>query len=151
MTTSSSSRSCTPIRRGPNGGLLFSVAIGTHRGFTLLEMMIAMVILMVGLLGLLTTINVSIQQNTEDQLRDMAVNIGDDQIRDLSRVPIDSLLAYGTETRRVTRPFRGYSTGFNVTRSANPLGSNSAEVRVIVSWRQKGINHQHELRTVRSR
>lgn len=146
----SSNRDFT-LRKVPDSGLLFSAIPANDRGFTLLEMMIAMVILMVGLLGLLTTINVAIQQNTEDQLRDLAVNIGDDQIRELSRFPIDSLLAYGSETFRVTRPFRGYSTGFNVLRRADPLGSNSAEVRVVVSWTQKGMNHQHELRTVRSR
>lgn len=130
--------------------LPYSYQVSGMRGFTLLEMMIAMVILMVGLLGMLTTINVAIQQSTDDQLREIAVGIGEDRIRDLARLPMNSLLTFPAETSRVTKPFRGYSAGFNVTRTTSALGSSSAEIKVIVSWVQKGMNHQHELRTIRS-
>lgn len=112
--------------------------------------MVAMVILMVGLLGMLTTINVALQQSTTDQLREIAVGIGEDEIRAVSREEGDSLLIATEETHRVTKPFRGYSAGFNVTQVKSPVTSKSAEIKVIVSWVQKGMTHTHELKTIRS-
>jgi type IV pilus assembly protein PilV len=114
-------------------------------------MLVAMVVLMIGLLGLLTSINVAIQHNTQNQVRELAVGVGEEQMRTLLATPVDSLTAYTANTVRVCRPFRGYSTGFDVERRASALGSDSAEVEITVAWKQKGVNYQHQLRTIKSR
>jgi type IV pilus assembly protein PilV len=126
----------------------------TTHGFTLLEMMIAMLILMVGLLSMLTVVNLAIQTNAKNKLRELAVAVGEDQMRTLLATPIDTLRAVpytDPGPARVCKPFLGYSAGFTITRKSTPQGNSSAELEVTVNWVQKGENHQHQLNTVKTR
>ena len=47
-------------------------------GFTLIEVMVAMVITLVGLLGLLQSVNLATEHNIKNALRDEAVQVGED-------------------------------------------------------------------------
>src|SRR5512136_2934964 len=73
-------------------------------GFTLIELMAAMVITLVGLLGLLQAINVAMEHNLKNQLRDEAVLVaeqwmgnlktrGFSQLSGLSGLPNDKFSA----------------------------------------------------------
>jgi type IV pilus assembly protein PilV len=113
-------------------------------------MLAAMVIIMVGLLGLLATINLSIQQTTQNLKRELAVGVGEDQMRFMLGKSVDTLRSYVTDSVQVSRPFRGYSTGYTVSRQATALGSNSAEIQVTVNWTQRGVGYQHQIRTIKA-
>ena len=51
-----------------------------NQGFTLIEFLVAIVILMVGLLGLLQTVNYAIVNNTTNQLRQEALLLADERM-----------------------------------------------------------------------
>jgi len=113
-------------------------------------MMVAMVILMVGMLGLLATIDLSLQQTSQNQLRELAVGVGEEQMRNMQAVSFDSLATF-TNATTVARAYRNGSVGFNATRTSSALGADSAELTITVEWKHRGVNQQHQIRTVKSR
>jgi len=121
-----------------------------NRGFTLLEMMVAMVIMMVGMLGLLATIDLAIQQTSQNQLRELAVDVGEEQMRTMQAVPFETLAAFPNATT-ASRAYRNGRVGFTTTRTSSALGADSAELAITVEWKHRGVNQQHQLRTVKSR
>jgi len=127
--------------------IIFSL---NNKGFTLLEMLVAMVILMIGMLGLLATIDISIQQTTRNQLRELAVGVGEEQLRSMLSVPYDNLGAFSNATT-ASRTYRNGRVGFDVTKTVVALGSDTSELTITVDWKNKGLNQQHQIRSVKSR
>lgn len=120
-----------------------------NKGFTLIEFLVAIVILMVGLLGLLQTINLSLQHNLTTQLRNEAVSVADDFMsRELSKTfdLISTSTGNFSMNRKVAASFKIYS----VERSGTSI-SNSKQVNVIIIWRHKGNRYQHETTAVVSK
>lgn len=111
--------------------------------------MVAMVILMVGMLGLLATIDISLQQTAQNQLRELAVGVGEEQVRTMLAAPYDSLATFGNTT--TSRNYRNGRVGFNVTRTITALGTDSSELAVTVEWKHRGVNQLHQVRTVKSK
>jgi len=112
--------------------------------------MVAMVILMVGMLGLLATIDLSMQQTSQDQLRELAIGVGEEQMRNMQAVPFDSLAVF-TNATTVPRSYRNGTVGFTTARTSSLLGADSAELTITVAWKHRGVNQQHQVRTVKSR
>lgn len=112
-------------------------------GFTLIEFLVAILILMVGMLGLLQSVNVALQYNASTQLRNEAVMVGDEQMsRELAK-PFD-LISTVTGTRSVSRPFFGGYKNYSVTRSGVDM-TNSKQVTVEVNWTYKKERFTHEV------
>ncbi|MFQ5780144.1 MAG: prepilin-type N-terminal cleavage/methylation domain-containing protein [Nitrospiria bacterium] len=61
------------------------------KGFTLLEVLIALVILSIGLLGVLGMIASSVRGNTFSQQVSIATNLAQDRIEEMKNVPFDAL------------------------------------------------------------
>jgi len=110
--------------------------------------MVALVILMVGMLGLLSTINIAIQQTAQNQLREQAIGVGEEQMRTLLAIPFGGTFTNFTTPRR---PYRGGMVPFTVERKSSALGSDSTELTITVAWKLKGVNQQHQISTVKSR
>lgn len=112
-------------------------------GFTLIEFLVAIVILMVGMLGLLQSVNVALQYNASTQIRNEAVAIGDGQMsRELAK-PFDAV-STGTSSRLVTRPYLNGYRNYSVTRSGADM-TNSKQVNIQVSWIYRGVRYTHEV------
>jgi prepilin-type N-terminal cleavage/methylation domain-containing protein len=62
--------------------------LSSNRGFTLIEMLIALVIILLGLLGLLNAAFLSIDNNLKNLLRDEAVRIAEQQMNVLKSLPL---------------------------------------------------------------
>lgn len=117
-------------------------------GFTLIEVLVAMVIIMVGLLGLLEAVGIAFGQNMKNQLRDEAVFIGEERMADLMRRPF-SLIS--TTTLRVPSRIRGTDKPFVVVREAErKSATDSYELIVRVGWSYKNISSLHEVRSMRT-
>ncbi|MBJ6749005.1 type IV pilus modification PilV family protein [Geomonas anaerohicana] len=118
-------------------------------GFTMVEVLVAMVIMAVSLLGLLEVIGTSTVSNVKNQLRDDAVLIGEAQMAELIRLPQSALVPVQTLT--VPGRMRGGDKPYAVTREAQRLStSDSYQFIVKVKWAYKNVTSFHEVRTVRS-
>jgi type IV pilus assembly protein PilV len=102
------------------------------RGFTLLEVMIAMVILGVALLGLAGLQVVSLRGNSLASGITEATTIAQDQLEQLICTPFATLVGLGVQTDTV-QGARGVA--YNVQTTVTPDGGGSrANVVVQVSW-----------------
>ena len=119
-----------------------------NKGFTLIEMLCAMFILMIGMLALLNSIAVALNSNTGNILRDEAVRIAEQYMNELKSKPFDSLASENPETSTMTRDFRGISKSYSVSSQINDLSTDAKGLIVTVSWTYKNSPGQHSINSV---
>lgn len=120
-----------------------------NHGFTLVEFLVAIVIMMVGLLGLLQAVNMGILQNMNSALRAEGVAAADWHLaREMSK----SFDLVSTSTQRTTdqRPILNGFKQYSVVRTGVTY-SNSKQINITVSWRNKGTRYIHESTSVISK
>lgn len=124
-----------------------------ERGATsLVEILVALVLMTVVFTGLLTSSILVANQNMETLLRDEATAIAEQRMNEARDMPFDTLTLPATSDPAlpagfsVTRAFRGL-TGFTFHRcmTVTPLNSNNNQVVVQVQWTQKSILHTHAI------
>ena len=128
-----------------------------NRGFTLIEFLVAMVILMVGLLGMLQTINLAMEQNTKTLFRNEAYAVAND------RMILKRAIGFSISTTSATPPwtfvsrnargiFKNYSIQEIVSRltDSDPLGRSqgSKQITVNVAWKNKQQRSTHTVSSV---
>ena len=67
--------------------MIQTTSTSNKAGFTLIELLVSLVITMVGLLGLLTAINLSISTNMGNELRLQATGIAEDVLNEARQQP----------------------------------------------------------------
>lgn len=106
------------------------------KGLTLVEVMIALVVLLIVSLALMQTALVSIDSNMTNVLRDEAVNIAEITMNEARNTPFNSLV--GTSNTTVLRNFRNIANfQYNVTRTVTDLNSDNKQVNITVTWEWK--------------
>jgi len=121
-------------------------AVSSNRGFTLIEMLVALVVIMVALLGLVQAALLGIDNNLKNLLRDEAVRIAEEQMNVLKSQPITNLTAttnkaiYTISGNPLTRTFGNYVGRYAVYYTIVILTSNTTNIQVTVGW-----NYKHEL------
>jgi len=121
-----------------------------NRGMTLVEVMIALVIILVLMLGLIQAAILSIDGNLRNVFRDEATRIAEQTMGDLRNYPFDdAALAIGSNCPNnpltVTRSFRditskNYIVCINVKCADNPLNCTAKSLQVVVGWNHKREN-----------
>ena len=116
-------------------------------GFTLLEVLIAISVLTVGLLGVASMQVSAIRANDFASAQTEAATVGMDRIEKLLRLPYDhaDLLATGNP-HTVPTPPTGYTIGWNVTDNS-PL-NNTKTVIVTVNWVDRGKARNVSMRRI---
>ena len=118
-------------------------------GFTLVELLAAIVIMMVGLLGLLQSVNIAMEYNLKNQMRGEVVRVAQDAMNDMRSRPFDSVIA---ETTTVPSSLRNINRNYTVKRSVISAGTDvSKQYQVDVKWKYKNVSTTHSVMTVRSR
>jgi Tfp pilus assembly protein PilV len=116
------------------------------KGFTLVEAMVAMLILFISMMALLWALTMAVEHNLQNQMTDEAVRIAEDRMNTLRGMAFASL-ADGNGA--VTRNFRSFAIVFTVRWTVqNFSASNSRALRVVVTWNWKGMNHQHSMTSI---
>jgi type IV pilus assembly protein PilV len=110
-------------------------------GFTLIEFLVAIVILMVGLLGLLQTINYALSYNLQNQLRNEAVLVADSQLSREMAKGFDNV-STSTKSMSVSWPVLTGFKNFSVTRTGTTL-QNTKQVNFEIRWRHKNTSYNH--------
>jgi len=112
-------------------------ALQNKKGLTLVEVMIALVVLLVVSLALMQTALVSIDSNMTNILRDEAVGIAEMRMNEARNIPFDNLVA-GASVGTVWRNFRNIANfQYTVTRTVTDLNSDNKQVNITVIWEWK--------------
>ena len=120
-------------------------------GFTLIEFLVAIVIMMVGLLGLLQAVNVGLVQNQNSQLRSEAVSVADWWLAREMTKSFDLVSSSSIPSGRIdSRPYMSGFKEYSVIRTGESF-SNSKQVNITVSWRNKGARYLHESASIISK
>lgn len=121
--------------------------LNNRNGFTLVEFLVAIVILMVGLLGLLQTINVAVDQNLNNVFRNEAVTVVDEMMMKKRARAFDSLSA-GVKTGVTTRNVRGILKNYSVSESVDSVTTNSKQISIEATWTKKNNRYNHSATSV---
>ena len=119
----------------------------SNRGFTLVEVMISMLVLLIGMLGSLVGVMAAADHNLANALRDEAVKIAQEQLEN-ARTGQFALVVNGNIP--VQRQVRKTLYTFQVTTNVASGGlSNSLKlVTVTVQWTFKNQNRSHLAETI---
>nr|WP_145018398.1 prepilin-type N-terminal cleavage/methylation domain-containing protein [Geobacter argillaceus] len=133
----------------PGGIVSLTTLNKNSNGFTLVEVMVAIVIMMVGMLGLLEAVNVAMEFNLKNQLRDEAVYMGERYMNELKGQGFDAIAAtYATIS--TASKVRGAGKRIYVDRSSQVLstdsvGPTSKQLIVVIRWNYKGMQYQNRV------
>ena len=127
-----------------------------NKGFTLIEVLIAFFILMIGLMALLYTVSISISNNLQNVIRDEAVNVAAQQMTfvrntPFSQIPVGSPAVIGLSTNpvsSVSRNLRSTVVFYTVTTNVTAMTTDALSVQVIVAWAYRGANARHSVTTM---
>lgn len=116
-------------------------------GFTLVEIMVSIVILMVALLGTFESINLAMDKNLENQLRQKGMALAEQQMNDLKARPFENIT--GTATKSFVR-IASNSTFKNISverRIDNLSASNTQtkQISIRVWWRYRNRPYEHQV------
>lgn len=120
-----------------------------NNGFTLAEVMVAFVILIVGLLGLLTAVNVALVNNVKNAMRDEVTKVAARTMSDMRARAFNNVSTITVPTI-VQSKLRGMSAQYSVKRTVENLDSVSRQYKVDVQWTHKGETFTHSITSIRS-
>jgi type IV pilus assembly protein PilV len=118
-------------------------------GFTLIEIMMAMLIMSIGLMALMQALGYAISHNFSNKLRVDAVMVADRAMLN-DRVKQFTNISSANTTAQV--PFALGFVNYSVLAKVTKLGTSSSpaakKVQYTVVWRDKNVRKQHSLTTV---
>lgn len=124
--------------------------IKSDNGFTLIEFLVAVIILMVGLLGLLQSVNLAISTNRVNLLRNEAVIAADQEISRQIAKGFD-LISTNAGTSIIRRPILNSFKNYSVFRTEVTPFSNSKMLKIQVRWSYKNVGYSHDASAVVSK
>ena len=115
-----------------------------NRGFTLVEVLVAIVILFISMMAVLHALGLSVEHNMKNIIMDEAVRIAEQRMNELRNEPITSLASSTPLTKiSIVRGIRNTSITYTVDWIVENLSADSRTLQVLVQWRWKNIDHQH--------
>lgn len=133
-----------------------TASLKNNSGFTLVELMVAVLIAVVGMFGVLETLNVSLQHNLKNELRNQAVDLGERYMAEFRGTDFDAIAA-AYPFRNVTSSVRGVKKTFVVERSSQRLAQDaygsatSRKLTVVVKWAFRNVTSQNRVESVVAR
>jgi type IV pilus assembly protein PilV len=124
--------------------------LNNKRGMSLIEVMIALLILMVVSMALLQSALLGMRENLRNAVRDEAVNIADQKMNELRSTPTASIALGTLVDAAIPRKFRASTTSFTPTRTVTQVGSDPStkQVTMAVTWVFSGQTYTHSVTTI---
>jgi len=119
-----------------------------NKAFTLVEVLIAISILTIGMLGALEGLLLYTQYNINNLCRDESVKIAEQKINELRNISYSSLTSGSTIIRR---KIKNFERDFSVEWSVATISINSSSVEVNVKWTIMNKEWSHAVRTIINR
>lgn len=117
-------------------------------GFTLIEVMVAFVIILITMLGLMNLTLQAIAVNAGNEIRDEAVRVAEEIAARMESTSYNSVTSGMLPP--VTRNMRNFSVNYNPEIIVNDFG-NFKVVNVRINWVYKGKNYTYTLSTIRKK
>lgn len=118
-------------------------------GFTLIEFLVAIVIMMIGLLALLEMVNVALKQNMTNQLRNEAVLIADGQMALEMTKPFVLISTNVTPNTSIfTRNVNLATKNFTRSRTGTAVSNTTKNVDITITWDYKNTPYTHSVRSL---
>jgi type IV pilus assembly protein PilV len=128
----------------PEGIVKVPTLIRNNSGFTLIEVMVAVIIMMVGMLGLLQSINITTEVNLKNHLRDEAVYVGEKYLNEMKGYGFTNIAATYPLLSTVSR-IRGGRSKYLIETSSTAMSADAKQLLVVVKWTYKGVEYQNRL------
>ncbi len=118
------------------------------KGMSLIEVMIAILLLFVVSVALMQTSLLGFQQNMRNSMREEAVRIADQMVGDLrarafTQEATDPVLNVPVSHATVTRNLRSFQAGFVTRTTITDISTQVKQVAVEVKWDFKGSTFSH--------
>lgn len=139
------------------------IALQNKNGMTLIEVLIALLLLMVVALAVMQTALVGMNANLQNSLRDVAVNIADlrmDELRSMATGTFfdggtpaigDLTVVAGYTEPVISRNFRAYTENYTPSRTVSSINTDTKQVTITVTWSFRGQNYTHIATTIMRR
>ncbi|HEX2975016.1 MAG TPA: type IV pilus modification protein PilV [Bacteroidales bacterium] len=128
--------------------------ISGKRGFTLIEVLIAMFILVVALLGLLSLSTMVIKGNSFSKTTTMATTLAKDKLEDIKNKSYDNIVSatdYATSNGVVSTTSTGAYYTRTCTVTPDSPAANMKSISVQVAWLWNGTSRSMSTSTIISR
>jgi type IV pilus assembly protein PilV len=114
-------------------------------GFTLIEFLVATVILAVGLLGLLQCINLAMEKNLDNMYRTEAVLLIDERLMKKRTIAFEALSTTIANPDKISihRATRGVYRNYSVQEIVSQVTPHSKQIEINISWRTKNGRSSH--------
>lgn len=127
-----------------------------EKGATLIEIMIAFVITLFVMLAMMQTALLSIDTNMTNTVRDEAVSIAEQRMRELRNMPFTDSSLNDTggsyvEESGISRSLRNANVTFTPSRRVDDLNTDNKQVDVTVAWTWKGQAYNQSISTIMRR
>ena len=117
-----------------------------EQGFTLIEVLVAMLVMLIGLLGSLIGVIAAVEYNLGNVLRNEAVRIVQQDLEDVRNASFASVVTTGpTAVQRQVR--KGQQT-FQLTRTVQTPTANLKVIIDTATWTYKDRNRSYSVQTV---
>ncbi|MFZ2800273.1 MAG: prepilin-type N-terminal cleavage/methylation domain-containing protein [Syntrophorhabdus sp.] len=104
-------------------------------GFTLVEVLVAIVFLTISMLAVLHALGLSVEHNMTNIVMDEAVRIAEQRMNELRNTPVTSLVSSTSSTRiTIARQIRNKSFTYTVDWIVEEFSADSRAIQVIVQW-----------------
>jgi type IV pilus assembly protein PilV len=125
-----------------------NVVLVDKKGVTLVEVLVAMVVLLFVSLAMMQTAMVSIDSNMINVLRTEAISIAEMRMNEARNTSFGSLTA-GSITNPVTRNLRNITNfPYNVTRTVIDLNVDNKQINIIVTWTWRDTTYTHSITSI---
>lgn len=125
--------------------------ISSRQGFTLIEVLIAIFLLVIALLGLLSLTTTVIKGNAFSKMTTMATTLAKDKLEDVKNKNYDNVVS-ATDYAASSGTVSGSSSGAfyirNCTVTPDSPAANMKSVNVQVSWMWSGTTHNVSASTI---